>query len=526
MLGLAALLRVVNLGGRPLWYDEAFAVLYAEKPLVTMLYGTVSQVGGAAADVHPLFYYTLLHSWMELWGQSPAAVRSLSVLLGIATVWVVYHLAGYLYGRRVGLVAAVVLSISPFHIYYSQETRMYALLGLAAVTTTYCFVRAWSGASRQVAGGQWQVAGSRWQVRDATCYLPPATWWLAFAIAGVTTLYAHNLGAFFLAAVDGWVVWAWWRGRRLVNLRPVVLSHLLMLALFAPWLLVAPGQWAKIGQAYWVTRPGLAELIQTLLIFHFAYDNQALPTWLLPAALFFSLLLPAVLVVAGGKWQVTSGKCHLPPATCHTFLLCLTLLPILLTFLVSQERPVYVARAMLPSAIVYYILAAAALVKGSMPRPVRWGVLLPAVAIVVISLVNHYTYARFPRSPFDQVAAYLAAQSDPAEAIVHSNKLTFLPTHYYGRRLEAAFLADAPGSPEDTLAYPTQVALGLFATPDLATAVAGRHRVWFVILARAVEEYQAAGRPHPHLAWLEGRYEQVRTVAFNDVLVYEYVARP
>ena len=60
---LALVLRLINLGGRALWYDEAFAVLYAEKPLETMLYGTVTQVGGAAADVHPLFFYSTLHFW-------------------------------------------------------------------------------------------------------------------------------------------------------------------------------------------------------------------------------------------------------------------------------------------------------------------------------------------------------------------------------------------------------------------------------------------------------------------------------
>lgn len=39
---LAFGLRLVNLGVRPFWYDEAFSVLYAEKPLTTMLYGTIA----------------------------------------------------------------------------------------------------------------------------------------------------------------------------------------------------------------------------------------------------------------------------------------------------------------------------------------------------------------------------------------------------------------------------------------------------------------------------------------------------
>jgi hypothetical protein len=67
------------------------------------------------------------------------------------------------------------------------------------------------------------------------------------------------------------------------------------------------------------------------------------------------------------------------------------------------------------------------------------------------------------------------------DVIVHSNKLTFFPTHYYDRTLPQSFIADEPGSRSDTLAYPTQQALGLFATPDVETAVQGHERVWFVI---------------------------------------------
>ena len=85
ILLLALALRLINLGGRPLWYDEAFAVLFAEKGLDAMLYGTLEPVDGGAADIHPLLYYTTLNGWMSFWGQSPFAVRLWSVLLGVAT---------------------------------------------------------------------------------------------------------------------------------------------------------------------------------------------------------------------------------------------------------------------------------------------------------------------------------------------------------------------------------------------------------------------------------------------------------
>jgi hypothetical protein len=371
---------------------------------------------------------------------------------------------------------------------------------------TYFFIRAW-------AAGSWGH-------------------WLIFGILGAMTLYAHNLGFTFVAGLDLWVLWAWLRPLRLGsgqagaprwhNLRPVLLSHFLIVGLFAPWLAVMPSQFSKIQQAYWVEQPGIVKLIQTILIFHFAYDNQSLPRWLLPPALFFSSLLLAMVAFELNRRRTTSGL-HLSFPTPYSLLLSLTVTPILLTFLISQVRPVYIVRALLPSALTYYTLVAGVLVVGSAPKPVKWGLLLPSAAIAAASLVNHYSYAQFPRPPFDEAATYLRAHYQPADVIVHSNKLTFLPTHYYDRSLPQAFIADEPGSPADTLAYPTQQALGLFATPDIATATRGHERVWFVIFPRAIAEYRAGGYPdHPDRLWLESRYRQVERMSFNDLDVYHY----
>lgn len=506
-VALALALRLINLGSRPLWYDEAFAVLYAEKSFATMLYGTVTRLEGAAADVHPLFFYSMLHSWMQLFGQSPLAVRAPSLLLGTASVVMAYLLARRLFDRRVGLVVAVVVALAPFHVYYSQEARMYALLGFAALTMTYFFLRAWTD-------GGW---GN----------------WLALAGFGALTLYAHNLGAMFLTGLDLWVLWAWfWPGAaRWRNFRPLLLSHLLMMGLFAPWLLVVPSQLGKIQQAYWVEQPGLVQLIQTVLIFHFAYDNQSLPGWLLYPALFFSLLIITVLAFELIRQRQPLRSQHpddtdaslLPTPRFASLLLSLTIVPILLTFLASQLQPVYIVRALLPSALAYYVLVAGVLIAGRAPKPVKWGLLAPAGLIVAASLLNHYTYAQFPRPPFDQAAAFLRAHYQPADAIVHSNKLTFFPVHYYDRSLPQDFIADEPGSPSDTLAYPTQQALGLFAASDIATATLGHERVWFVIFRRAIDEYRAAGyADHPQRAWLEQYYTLVSVTSFNDLDVYEY----
>lgn len=487
---LALALRLINLSGRPMWYDEAFAVLYAEKPFETMVYGTVAQVEGAAAEEHPLLFYGLLHLWMGLAGQSPAAARALSVLMGTATVGMVYLLAARLYDRRTGLVAAAVTAVAPFAIYYSQEARMYALLALVATATAYFLVRAWTG-------GRWYH-------------------WAAFGLCGAMTLYTHNLGFSFLAALDLWLLWSWLRGgRKWRSFGSIAWSHLLILALYAPWLAILPSQFGKIQQAYWVQQPGLVEAIQTVIIFHFAYDNQALPGWLLPVALLFSLLIVAIVVLEIAR--------HRRPSSRHVLPALLAFLPPLLLAAVSQIRPVYIVRALLPSALAYYILVAATLTARTIPRAVRWGLLLPAALLILLSLANHYTYDTFPRPPFDELAAVLREHRGPGDAIVHSNKLTFLPTHYYDRSLPQAFIGDEPGTPSDTLAYPTQQALGLFATPGIEAAAAGHGRVLWIVFRRELDEYRQAGyTDHPQLAWLREHYVPGAVTSFGDLEVHEF----
>jgi uncharacterized membrane protein len=498
ILLLALVLRFINLSSRHLWYDEAFAVLYAEKGFSAILYGTITQVEGAAADVHPLFFYSILHAWMRAVGQSPVAVRALSVLVGVATVVMAYLLARSLFDRRAGLATAAIVSIAPFHVYYSQEARMYALLGFAAIAMTYFFVRAWEG-------GSW-------------------VHWVVFGVFGAMTLYAHNLGFTFLAGLDLWVLWAWLRpgATRWRSLRPVLLSHLLSVGLFAPWMMVIPSQFSKIQQAYWVEQPGILKLIQTIVIFHFAYDNQSLPRWLLPPALFFSLLVLAVIALELARRRAASGSQLSFPAP-YSLLLSLTIIPIVLTFLLSQIRPVYIVRALLPSALTYYTLVSGVLVVGFAPKPVKWGLLLPSAVIVAMSLLNHYSYAQFPRPPFEEAVAYLRENHQPGDAIVHDNKLTFFPCHYYDRELSQAFMADPRDAGSDTLALPTQEVLGLVASQNMEEATAGSRRVWFVIFQRAFLEYEELGHHEPpYKAWLEERYHLVETVAFNDLHIYLY----
>lgn len=127
-------LRVYRLGDANLWWDEALAVWAVRRGLLSVTLWT-------AADVHPPLYFWSLWGWVQMVGESEFAMRLLSVALGVLTVAIVYRLGLLLGGRGVGLLASLLTALSRFHIWWSQEMRMYILAGLLGVLSLYLFLR-------------------------------------------------------------------------------------------------------------------------------------------------------------------------------------------------------------------------------------------------------------------------------------------------------------------------------------------------------------------------------------------------
>jgi hypothetical protein len=285
--------------------------------------------------------------------------------------------------------------------------------------------------------------------------------------------------------------------------------------MFLPWLLPVPGQFAKVQQAYWVPKPGLTELVRTLIVFTF---NLPVPGGLLPLALFFSLLLLALTAYRALRPSFVSKDRR---AWEIDLSLGLSFIPVLTMFAISQIKAVYIERALLSSSLLYYITVARGMLQGRLPRLVILS-LVPVPLLLVTSLWYQYNYAGFPRSPFRQANAYLRDHYEAGDAIVHDNKLSFFPSHYYDRTLSQKYVGDALGSPTDTLALPTQQVLGLVAQPDVAKATDGAQRVWFVIFRRALDEAKQAGIADTNKTWLDAHYTLVTVNSFNDLNLYLY----
>lgn len=134
ILLLAFLLRLVNLN-QSFWLDEAAQVIESARSL--------SQQLNNAADFHPPLYHLLLHFWMKF-GTSEVWIRFLSIIFSLASIYATYSLARLFVKKRYADLAAFFLSLSPFHLWYSQEARPYMLLvALSTLTTLFLLKKKW-----------------------------------------------------------------------------------------------------------------------------------------------------------------------------------------------------------------------------------------------------------------------------------------------------------------------------------------------------------------------------------------------
>ncbi len=489
-LVIGAVVRLLGVFGRPIWYDEAFALMFSAKGPAAMLVGTLSPSGAGAADIHPLGYYTLLWIWMRTLGDSIVSARLLSIFASLATIAIAYELTLILFDRRAARVAALVLAMAPFQVHYGQEIRMYAFLGLWLTLAAYCLQRA----------------------VDTSAF----HWWLGFSVSAALAQYTHNLAAAYLVALALWQLFTRdWR-----SLARLTLAGLGALLLYFPWLIHVQAQISRVGQGYWVQAPAAYRLLTLPLLF---LANLPVRPEFLGAALFASLGVSALALWAGIRAPMSRTK-HFRSAL---WMLYMSFTPPLLMFLVSLWMPVYLERSFIASGVTFCIWLAGSFASPSLRPPTRW-VLASLTALAFgIGLWQHFSYRGFPYAPYEAMDDELRTSLHVNDVIIHSNKLSFLPSAYFDPDLPAMYVADPPGSSTDTLAASTQSVLGIHAAEDIQKAAGNADRVWFALFTQSNQEYVQAGYPrHPHLTWLMLNYRLLETMQWDDLSLYLFSADP
>lgn len=390
ILALGLALRFYDIGADSLWFDEGWSVRVAHLGPIDIVRESVD------VDTHPPLYYLLLHGWIALFGDSEAAVRSLSAVFGTLTIGVVYKLGLELSGRRLGLIAALFVATSEYHTVYAQEARMYTLFAFFAALSFLAFVR----------------------LRDV--HTPGRA---AFYVAATTlALYTHVYGLFVLLAQALAVLLGLRRAPRQTwrrELRAWGWIQAAVLAIYAPWLVAlvdqtgeeVRGQGANLD---WIETPGLRDLENTFD----AYIGTR------PGIAAVVVVVVLGLVSAYRSARRSNGPAAPIRATVRQAfggeragLLALWLLvPIVVPFVVSYLLfPIYVHRYTFAASLAFYLLLAF-LVQQIQPNRLRF--VAAAVVALLFAAGTVKNYGSLTEDRWRDVARFVDANAQPGDIVL------------------------------------------------------------------------------------------------------------
>ncbi|NCO43334.1 MAG: hypothetical protein AUJ96_24075 [Armatimonadetes bacterium CG2_30_66_41] len=396
----AAAVRLFRLGFQSLWCDEWFSYNLTRKPLGVLWADAVHDA------VHPPLYYLLLHplavrTTSEVWLRLP------SVVFGVASVWLTYRLALALTNRTAALTAAVLMTLSSFQVYHSQELRMYSMLTCFGVAALWALWKA--------------LETLQWR------------YWLAFVVASTLSLYTNYLAAALAVTAVGALVTHWRCYRRALS--PFLVSAALIMVLWLPWglAMLKGGQGVNERRQQGSAKIATVATAGALLEFTVGYwegfsqfyrERPPLDT-IYMAVLVIGLACAGALLCAGICAPVGRGRKH-------WFAVHSLLGPLFIGFLVATQtwfkEPRYFALA---SPAVAVLLAGGVDSLFQRRRLLRWPATAGLFCAVAVSLLSYQFNWRYWRDDWRSVVALVEEQYRPGDGLVFNAGWMDQPFNHY-----------------------------------------------------------------------------------------------
>ncbi|MDJ0774552.1 MAG: glycosyltransferase family 39 protein [Mastigocoleus sp. MO_167.B18] len=184
---------------------------------------------------HPPLYYLMMRFWMQLFGSSVTATRSLSAVISLLVFPSIYWLSLELFqSSLVGWVAVAIFTISPFHVLYAQEARQYSLWTVTILLSSASLLRAIG------------------QTKHQNTQLPIFPWGmyaLTLALSFYTALFSG-----FVAVGHGIYVFATQRCRITKTVIAYILASITGVIAFAPWIFIIVNNFTRLQEkTQWTT---------------------------------------------------------------------------------------------------------------------------------------------------------------------------------------------------------------------------------------------------------------------------------
>ncbi len=244
VLVVGVFFRFLNLDGKVYWHDETYTSLrisgYTDAEVTQQIFngrvitreafakfqrpnpekGLSDTIKSLAIEdpQHPPLYYVIARIWVQIFGNSVTAIRSLSALISLLVFPCVYWLCRELFTVPLSLpyLAIALIAISPIQMIYAQEAREYMLWVVTILLSSASLLRAMRLESTR------QLESKRiltWGIYTATLALSLYTFLLSGFVAVahgiyVTAIKKHRwtktVKAYFLASLAAFLVFTPW----------------------------------------------------------------------------------------------------------------------------------------------------------------------------------------------------------------------------------------------------------------------------------------------------------------------------
>ena len=359
--------------------DEMYAFAEVHGRSFTEVFDRVREGG---ENSPPLFFAL---GWVTTkLGDPTVTIRLPSLILGTATVPLVFLLGLRTVGRRAALVAALVMALSPFAIFYSSEARPYATLTFFVVLSTLLLLVALDSERR--------------------------VWWLLYAVAGCLVLYAHYFGVFPLIAQGAWAMVT-----RRDRWRAIVAAYAGIVVGYIPWLLAFLDQKGNsisiLGFYAPLTWKGVERELLRLFPGHPGFTVSELPGTVPTVLAGAALAVALVAALARRRDLVLPG----PPARLVLVVLLLVATPLGFTIYSAAGPEVFIGRY-LSGALPFIALAAGAILV-SAPRPIGVAATLVVAGVLGLGAIQSLE-DQHRRPAYKDAAHYIDRESRPGDAVV------------------------------------------------------------------------------------------------------------
>lgn len=136
ILLIGSFLRIYRLNFKGLWLDEILTIIPAKSNTISGVLASTS-----VYNISPPLDFIIVHFFLQF-GNNDFITRLPSALFGILSIVLIFIVAKSLFGTKEGMISALLLSIAPMHIWYSQEARMYSLFVFLSLLSILFFYKA------------------------------------------------------------------------------------------------------------------------------------------------------------------------------------------------------------------------------------------------------------------------------------------------------------------------------------------------------------------------------------------------